>query len=281
MGLSYSRANPKVTQVAPIQTTDLGMFGKVKADYGLNDTTAVTGSSYFLWKEKKMEESSTLRKSLPPLRETRHTDHSTGIAPNVMQVPGAISLDIQLVNDETSIIRSHPPRRLQRLEPKLLISESLMSKKATVAAREAQRNHSQTQAELSRSFNRELRANEQNIRVESKQSRENMQNNNCSEEEYLVCLEHDQSFNIDCEDSWDNLNSEQHYARDYNSNYMHCTMEKPVKHHGKSNVFCDGSSNESLDRWAEEGRRSHTKSVSARAKTEKIPMFDEFFDQDL
>ncbi|XP_064420816.1 factor associated with metabolism and energy isoform X2 [Latimeria chalumnae] len=256
MGLSYSRANPKVTQVAPIQTTDLGMFGKVKADYGLNDTTAVTGSSYFLWKEKKMEESSTLRKSLPPLRETRHTDHSTGIAPNVMQVPGAISLDIQLVNDETSIIRSHPPRRLQR-------------------------NHSQTQAELSRSFNRELRANEQNIRVESKQSRENMQNNNCSEEEYLVCLEHDQSFNIDCEDSWDNLNSEQHYARDYNSNYMHCTMEKPVKHHGKSNVFCDGSSNESLDRWAEEGRRSHTKSVSARAKTEKIPMFDEFFDQDL
>nr|XP_014340550.1 PREDICTED: uncharacterized protein C14orf105 homolog [Latimeria chalumnae] len=270
MGLSYSRANPKVTQVAPIQTTDLGMFGKVKADYGLNDTTAVTGSSYFLWKEKKMEESSTLRKSLPPLRETRHTDHSTGIAPNVMQ--------------EVHIIKVYHAVKstiFQRLEPKLLISESLMSKKATVAAREAQRNHSQTQAELSRSFNRELRANEQNIRVESKQSRENMQNNNCSEEEYLVCLEHDQSFNIDCEDSWDNLNSEQHYARDYNSNYMHCTMEKPVKHHGKSNVFCDGSSNESLDRWAEEGRRSHTKSVSARAKTEKIPMFDEFFDQDL
>uniref|UniRef100_A0A8C3TA18 Uncharacterized protein n=1 Tax=Chelydra serpentina TaxID=8475 RepID=A0A8C3TA18_CHESE len=99
MGLSYSRAHHKVTKVAPAQTKE-----EVPTSPCCVDFTTLEERS--LCSFAAMEERNPVfQRQLPPLRETLYGRCST--------VPRPISFDIMMEKGEKSIIKQHPPRRLQ------------------------------------------------------------------------------------------------------------------------------------------------------------------------
>uniref|UniRef100_A0A8C8RAP5 Uncharacterized protein n=1 Tax=Pelusios castaneus TaxID=367368 RepID=A0A8C8RAP5_9SAUR len=104
MGLSYSRAHHKVTKVAPSVRTkeEVPTSPCTAAECGFHSTLEERHLCSFA----AMEERSPLfQRQLPPLREIRYGRCST--------VPRPVSFDIMLEKGETSIIKRHPPRRLQ------------------------------------------------------------------------------------------------------------------------------------------------------------------------
>ncbi|XP_067410954.1 factor associated with metabolism and energy isoform X3 [Emydura macquarii macquarii] len=232
MGLSYSRTHQKVTKVAPVQT---------KEEVPTPPCTAALCGFYNTPEERHlgsfvaMEERNPLfQRQLPPLREIRYGRCSTVSRP--------ISFDIMLEKAETSIIKQHPPRRLQKLEPadlpQIITSEQLLSQQAGAAARKAKElekrvqtakhasgrrqhlhklqmlemnrkreemNHLQIQEALKGNLHREAKISKPKTReLQAKKVLENLQRNNCFEGEDLVPIEHDQTFNGDheCRTLW-------------------------------------------------------------------------------
>ncbi|XP_074852362.1 factor associated with metabolism and energy isoform X4 [Carettochelys insculpta] len=230
-------------------------------------------------------------------------------------LPRPISFDIMLEKGETSIIKQHPPRRLQKLVPAdlppVIASEKLLSQQEGAAARKAKEpekrvqtakhssgrrqhihklqmlemnrkreemNHLQRQEELKRRLHREPKVSKQKPReLQAKEILGNLQQNNCSEGEDLVPIEHDQTFNGDPGNAWDGEFLAQHdKAESYPSRSSKVEMWF-VKHRDPRDLFWDSSSTDSDD-WKREERKLGHRPALVRTKTERIPLFDEFFD---
>uniref|UniRef100_A0A9L0JL96 Coiled-coil domain containing 198 n=1 Tax=Equus asinus TaxID=9793 RepID=A0A9L0JL96_EQUAS len=103
MGLSHSRAHPRVTKVAPLQNKEEEPPSAGPVDIVFNQKLEEKSSYLFT---RLQDRSKALEGQLPPLRETWYGRYSA--------VPRAMYFDIPLEQGETSIIKRHPPRRLQR-----------------------------------------------------------------------------------------------------------------------------------------------------------------------
>ncbi|KAM9091068.1 factor associated with metabolism and energy isoform 3-T3 [Megaptera novaeangliae] len=120
MGLSHSKAHPRVTKVAPLQNKEEETPSAVPVDFVFTENPEEKSSYSFA---RLQERNKALEGQLPPLRETCYGRYSAA--------PRAMYFDIPLEQGETSIIKRHPPRRLQKLEPidlpQVITSERLLS----------------------------------------------------------------------------------------------------------------------------------------------------------
>ncbi|XP_029397542.1 uncharacterized protein CCDC198 isoform X2 [Mus pahari] len=104
MGLGHSKAHPRVIKVTPLQSQQAETPSTGPVFFPLN--RYLEEKSPF----SRLQDQSRIREGqLPPLRETWY-----GRLPAVSR---AMYLDIPLKHEETSIIKRHPPRRIQKLEP--------------------------------------------------------------------------------------------------------------------------------------------------------------------
>lgn len=102
MGLSHSKTHPRVTKVAPLQIKEEETPSAHPVDVAFNQNLEETSSYSFA---RLPDRNKALEGQLPPLRETWYGRYSA--------VPRTMYFDIPLEQGETSIIKSHPPRRLQ------------------------------------------------------------------------------------------------------------------------------------------------------------------------
>ncbi|XP_045144029.1 uncharacterized protein CCDC198 isoform X2 [Echinops telfairi] len=120
MGLSHSKAHPRVTRVAPLQDIGEEASSVCSVDFASNLNLEENSSHSF---PRPQDQPKAVEGQLPPLRETWYGRYSAG--------PRAMHFDTPLEQGETSIIKRHPPRRLQMLEssdlPQVVTSGKLWS----------------------------------------------------------------------------------------------------------------------------------------------------------
>uniref|UniRef100_A0ABI7YBE1 Coiled-coil domain containing 198 n=1 Tax=Felis catus TaxID=9685 RepID=A0ABI7YBE1_FELCA len=102
MGLSHSKPHPRVTKVAPLQNKEEELPSASPVDFAFSQNLEEKSSYLFTGLQ---DQNKALEGQLPPLRETWYGRYSAG--------PRAMYFDIPLEHGETSIIKRHPPRRLQ------------------------------------------------------------------------------------------------------------------------------------------------------------------------
>uniref|UniRef100_A0A8I5ZW21 Coiled-coil domain containing 198 n=2 Tax=Rattus norvegicus TaxID=10116 RepID=A0A8I5ZW21_RAT len=105
MGLGHSKTHPQVIKVTPLQSQEAKTPSTCPVFFALNRNLEEKSSYSFT----RLQEQNRTLEQLPPLRETWY-----GRLPAVSR---AVYLDIPLKHEETSIIKRHPPRRIQKLEP--------------------------------------------------------------------------------------------------------------------------------------------------------------------
>ncbi|XP_025955773.2 factor associated with metabolism and energy [Dromaius novaehollandiae] len=290
MGLSSSRTHRRVTKVAPARAGgDLPVLPYIPAPRRFSHAP----------QEAAEQEKAAFPRQLPPLRETGYGRPTAG----------PLSFNTMLEKGDTSIIKQHPPRRPQKLEPAgLLAAEKLPSQQDAAAAPKAKalekrgqtlkhfpgrRQHlhklqmldlhrRRREAELKRNLHREAKINKQKIKeFNPKKVLGNLQRSNSSESRDLIPAEHNQTFNGDCGNTWDGQFSGQHDrgesspSKSSKADMWFC-REQPAR-----DLFWDSSSTDSED-WEREGKNFYHKPTLVRTKTERIPLFDELIlDEDL
>ncbi|XP_067151755.1 factor associated with metabolism and energy isoform X1 [Apteryx mantelli] len=292
MGLSSSRTRHRVTKVAP---------ARAGGDLPLSPYVSVPHWFSHMPQEASEQEKATFPRQLPPLRETGYGRATAG--------PRPLSFNTMLEKGDTSIIKQHPPRRPQKLEPAgLLAAEKLLSQQDTAATPKAKAlekrgqtlkhvpgrrqhlhklqmldlNRRRREAELKRNLHREAKINKQKIKeFNPKKVLGNLQRSNSSESQDLTPAEHNQTFNGDCGNTWDRQFSGQHDRAESSPSKsskvdLWFCWEQPTR-----DLFWDSSSTDSED-WEREGKKFYHKPTLVRTKTERIPLFNEFiFDKDL
>ncbi|XP_053545153.1 uncharacterized protein CCDC198 [Bombina bombina] len=296
MGVNQSKCNHKVRKVMPLEGEDVLVSSVI-----IHGHKGMSNLSSF---GRMKQTSPTWDGHLPPLRETLYGRGSTD--------PRPICFDIPLEDgDKTSIIKRHPPRRLQKLDPiqlPTLTAQGIISKHEAATAgkgmemdktiqttkpysvnrqhdhktqmqeinrkREAM-NRLQSQAEIKRLAQREAMINKSKAReLKAKKVRENAQKRN----EDFNEVENDKTYNMDHGDTWNWNVSNSHISNHLQGNGK---LEMWFKETPNSrDSFCDSSSSDSLDKWIQEEGKGHRRPPLIRTKTEKIPTFDEFFDRD-
>ncbi|KAM4664345.1 factor associated with metabolism and energy [Discoglossus pictus] len=296
MGLHTSKLNNKVRKVAPLQGDQV--FVSPVISHGYNGLDNISSYGHL------DQRSPTSEIRLPPLRETLHGRGST--------VPQPICFDIPLDNGPpTSIIKRHPPRRLQKLEPMMLPSlstvQGISSKHEGAATQEIektiytpkhysskrQHNHKmqmqemnrkreeknqlQSQAEMRRSLQREAKFNKNKTReLRAKRARENV----LRIKDDFLDVEHDKTFNVDHEESWSWNDAAPRIPPEHRLQGNSKLEMWFSENQGKREIFSDTSSSDSLDSWIQEDQRGHRRPPLIRTRNERIPTFDEFFDQE-
>ncbi|XP_062433984.1 factor associated with metabolism and energy [Rhea pennata] len=293
MGLSSSRTRHRVTKVAPVQ-----------AGGDLPTSPCVSAPRWFSHapQEVSEREKAAIPRQLPPLRETGYGRPAAG--------PRPLSFNTMLEKGDTSIIKQHPPRRPQKLEPAgLLAAEKLPSQQDVAATPKAKAlekrgqtlkhlpgrrqhlhklqmldlNRRHQEAGLKRNLHREAKINKQKIKeFNTKKVLGNLHRSNSSESQDLIPAEHNQTFNGDWHgNTWDRRFSGQHDGAESSASKsskvdMWFCREQPTR-----DLFWDSSSTDS-EGWERERRKFYHKPTLTRTKTERIPLFDEFiFDKDL
>lgn len=301
MGVNHSKLTHKVRKVAPLETKDVYVSPTttILGVNGLNSTSSFG---------TMVNKAPTSERQLPPLRETLYGRGSV--------VPRPLSLDVPLDNGDTSsIIKKHPPRRLQKLEPAVLPSvlaaEKMMTKQEAAAARKEQElekkavtaknssarrqhihkmqmqeinrkreqmNHVQSQAEMKRNLHREAKINKHKMKeIKAKKVRENAMK---SREDDFLPVEHDETFNVDHGNTWHWNIREPSSTPDCHLGKGKLEMWFQPPHDGSESNY-DSSSTDSLDSWIREDATSCRRPAALfRTRTEKIPTFDEFFDRE-
>ncbi|KAM4014149.1 factor associated with metabolism and energy isoform 1-T1 [Anomaloglossus baeobatrachus] len=302
MGVSHSKINQKVRKVAPLENKDVFVSPNITISgvNGLKNT-----SSFGIMGLK----APTSEHQLPPLRESLYGKGSV--------VPRPLSFDVSLHNGDTSsIIKKHPPRRLQKLEPEVLPSilaaEGIMRRQGAAAARKEQElekkvftaqntsarrqhihkmqmqeinrkreqmNHLQSQAEMKRNIHRETKINKHKMKeIKAKKVRENAMK--CREDEDFLPVEHDETFNVDHSNTWHWLKQEPNSTADCQRGKGKLEMWFQP-HYDGSESNSESSSTDSLDSWLRGDAKGRRRPATLfRTKAEKIPTFDEFFDRE-
>ncbi|XP_018865773.1 factor associated with metabolism and energy isoform X3 [Gorilla gorilla gorilla] len=106
MGLSHSKTHPRVIKVAPLQNKEVETPSAGRVDFAFNQNLEEK-TSYSL--ARLQDQNKALEGQLPPLQENWYGRYSTASRD--------VYFDIPLEHRETSIIKRHPPQRLQKLEP--------------------------------------------------------------------------------------------------------------------------------------------------------------------
>ncbi|XP_054095949.2 factor associated with metabolism and energy [Callithrix jacchus] len=106
MGLSRSKAHPRVIKVAPLQNKEGETPSAGPVDFAFNQNLEEK-TSYL--PARLQDQNKASEGQLPPLQETSYGRYSAASRD--------VYFDIPLEHKETSIIKRHPPQRLQKLEP--------------------------------------------------------------------------------------------------------------------------------------------------------------------
>ncbi|XP_010147632.1 PREDICTED: uncharacterized protein C14orf105 homolog [Eurypyga helias] len=294
MGLSSSKAHPKVTKVAPMHAReDLPALTTPYRLPGVLGEPSLHPPATSEWRNPIFHQ------QLPPLRETWYGRASAGsLAFNTMPEKG-----------ETSIIKQHPPRRPQRLEPAVPLQgitpakpwsqqEVASSPKTKALEKRGQslrhlpgrRQHlhklqmldltrKRREAEEKRNLHREAKINKQKIKEFSpEKALDTLQRGNSTESRDLVPAEHNQRFHGDDRgNTWSGGLSRQHDGaklspgRNRKVDLWFCGKPRT------RDLFWDTSSSEE---WEREEEKVYRKPTLVRTKTERVALFDDFFDGD-
>ncbi|XP_038400736.1 uncharacterized protein CCDC198 isoform X2 [Canis lupus familiaris] len=296
MGLSHSKAHPRVTRVAPLQNKEVETPSASPVDFALNQNLEEKSSYLFA---RLQDRNKALEGQLPPLRETWCGRYAA--------VPRAMYFDIPLEHGETSIIKRHPPRRLQKLEPidlpQVITSEMLLSQqeaRTTHRAKELEkkmqtpgytpgkrqylhkmrmlemnRNRQEAQAELKKSLHREARINQKPRNHKAKKILQSIPRNPRNDDGDLPILLPDETLNRRSPGNLQNEDFGEYQAMNDYCPQKIGKMETWLREQeAQGQLLWDSSSSDS-----EELKKSEKKPQAlVRTRTERIPLFDEFFD---
>ncbi|XP_062474388.1 factor associated with metabolism and energy isoform X2 [Pezoporus occidentalis] len=255
MGLNSSKAHPKVTKVEPMRTgEDLPVLTTPYWHPSMPEQPSLHPLAAAKWGNP------TIHKELPPLRETWHGRASAG----------PLSFNTVPEKGETSIIKEHPPRRPQALEKKGQSLRHLPGRRQHLHKLQMlDLTRRRQEAELKRNLHRETNINEQNMKEFSqKKVLDSLQRGKSTESRDLVPAEHNQCFHGDDHGNmWDGGISRWH---DEGWRMRELQMK---------DLFWDTSSTGS-EEWEKEEKIYH-KPMLVRTKTERVSVFDDFFDRDL
>ncbi|XP_025299046.1 uncharacterized protein CCDC198 isoform X1 [Canis lupus familiaris] len=297
MGLSHSKAHPRVTRVAPLQNKEVETPSASPVDFALNQNLEEKSSYLFA---RLQDRNKALEGQLPPLRETWCGRYSA--------VPRAMYFDIPLEHGETSIIKRHPPRRLQKLEPidlpQVITSEMLLSQQEARTTHRAKqelekkmqtpgytpgkrqylhkmrmlemnRNRQEAQAELKKSLHREARINQKPRDHKAKKILQSIPRNPRNDDGDLPILLPDETLNRRSPGNLQNEDFGEYQAMNDYCPQKIGKMETWLREQeAQGQLLWDSSSSDS-----EELKKSEKKPQAlVRTRTERIPLFDEFFD---
>ncbi|KAM5178022.1 factor associated with metabolism and energy isoform 2-T2 [Callospermophilus lateralis] len=293
MGRSHSKAHSRVTKVAPLENKGADTPSAGPMDFAFNQNLEEKSSSSLTRLQDRNE---ILNGQLPPLRETWYGRYSTA--------PRAMYFDIPLEQGETSIIKRHPPRRPEKLEPidlpQVITSERLLSQQETWTRHKAKklekkmqtptytsgkrqylhkmqmlemnRKRQEVQMELKKSLHREERITKQNLR--DHKVKKILQSIPGNEDDDLLTTLPDETMNRGPG------NSQAAEFLDYQARNEYChrkigKMEAWFREQeARGQVLWDISSSDS----DEQGNDDKKPRALVRTRTERIPLFDEFFD---
>ncbi|XP_061469290.1 factor associated with metabolism and energy [Rhineura floridana] len=292
MGLTSSKARRKVTKVAPMprQEERLQCPGNMAVYTFQSPLRGASPNSF----ASRMERNLALERHLPPLREMRQGRYPT--------VPRTIPLDLRTEGGEASIIKQHPPLRPQKLEPFILAKdippEKFLSLQCTAAACEAKgldqggqavlhpagrRQYllkmkmleKRKEAELKRCLHQEARLNKPQLKdLNISETLGCVQGNNSSDDEELLALEFGQTLERNHGDRWDGEFLREHGPSESHLGQVGKVETWLLKQQSRRESSWDASSTDSDD-W-----RPCRKPALVRTKTERIALFDEFFDKE-
>ncbi|XP_027957560.1 uncharacterized protein CCDC198 [Eumetopias jubatus] len=291
MGLSHSKAHPRVTKVAPLQNKEEGAPSASPMAFAFGQN--LEGKSSYVF-TRLQDQNTALERQPPPLRETGCGRHSA--------VPRAMYFDIPLEHGETSIIKSHPPRRLQKLEPidlpQVITSEMLLSQQEARTTHKAklelekkmqtpgytpgkrQYLHKMQMLEMNRnrqekkSLHREARINKPKPR--DRKAKKILQSIPRHDRGLPTWLP-DETLNRRSPGNSQNEDLGEHQARNDCCPRKIGKMETWLREQeARGQLLWDSSSSDS-----EELTKSEKKPQAlVRTRTERIPVFDEFFDRE-
>uniref|UniRef100_A0A4X1W7M8 Coiled-coil domain containing 198 n=1 Tax=Sus scrofa TaxID=9823 RepID=A0A4X1W7M8_PIG len=299
MGLSHSKAHPRVTKVAPLQDKEEETPSAGLVDFAFTQNLEEKSSCSF---SRLQDRNKALEGQLPPLRETWYGRYSA-----VLHVPRAMYFDIPLEQGETSIIKRHPPRRLQKLEPidlpQVMTSERLLSQQEAARTQKAKqeleknmqiptypsgkrqylhkmqmlemnRKRQEVQVELKKSLHKEAKINKQRQRDhKTKKILQSIPRNDDGDS--LISLP-DETLNRSPGNS-QNAEFLEHQPRNDYCPRKTGKMETWLhEQEARGQLLWDSSSSDS----DELGKFEKKPRALVRTRTERIPLFDEFFDRE-
>ncbi|XP_023581881.1 factor associated with metabolism and energy [Trichechus manatus latirostris] len=282
MGLGHSKAHPRVTKVAPLQNKGEETPSTCPVDFAFSQNLEEKSLYSFATLQDRTK---ALEGQLPPLRETGYGKYSA--------VPRAMYFDIPLEKGETSIIKNHPPRRLQKLEPidlpQVITSERLLSQQEAGTTHKAKELEKKMQIPTYISGKRQYLHKMQMLEMNRKRQEVNIREIKCvmftkfathnpSCEAALCDFQKEEEIIINAYkgNSW-NAEFLGHQGRNDSCPRKICKMETWLcEQETQGQLFWDGSSSDS----DESGKDEKKPRALVRTKTERIPLFDEFFDRE-
>ncbi|KAM5339251.1 factor associated with metabolism and energy isoform 3-T3 [Glossophaga mutica] len=270
MGLSPSKAHPRVTKVAPLQNKEEEMPSTAPVDFAFDQNLEEKSANSLA---RLQDRNPALEGQLPPLRETWYGRYSS-----VLQVPRALYFDIPLEQTETSIIKRHPPRRPQQeLEKKMQIPMYTSGKRQylhKMQMLEMNRKRQETQAELKKSLLREARINKERLREhKAKKILHSIPRN--EDGDFLTSLP-DETLNPSAGNPQDAEFLEHQARSDDCPRKISKTETRPREQGAQAQLLWDSSSSDS----EELGTVRKKPQALVRTRTERISVFDEFFDRE-
>ncbi|PNJ70510.1 C14orf105 isoform 3 [Pongo abelii] len=295
MGLSHSKTHPRVIKVAPLQNKEVETPSAGRVDFAFNQNLEEK-TSYSL--ARLQDQNKALEGQLPPLQETWYGRYSTASRD--------VYFDIPLEHRETSIIKRHPPQRLQKLEPidlpRVITSGRLLSQreartmhKAKVPEKKMQTpmytsenrqylhkmqmlemicKRQEAQMELKKSLHGEARINKQSPR--DHKAKKTLQSTPRNDDHDLLTMLPDEILNRGPGNS-KNTEFLKHQAV---NNYCPRKIGKMEtwlhEQEAQGQLLWDSSSSDS----DELGKDEKKPRALVRTRTERIPLFDEFFDRE-
>ncbi|KFP06439.1 Uncharacterized protein C14orf105, partial [Calypte anna] len=295
MGLSSSKAQPKVTKVAPMcPREDLSALAVPHQVPGVPGQPNLHAPASEEWGNP------TFHQQLPPLRETWYGRASTG----------PLSFNPVLEKGEISIIKQHPPRRPQRLEPagppQAITPAKPWNQQAGAASPKmkavemrgqslrylpGRRQHlhklqmldltrRRREAELKRNLHREAKINIEKIKEFSpKNGLDTLQKGNSPESQDLIPAEQNQSFHGDNHGNLRDGGLSRHHDEAELSPGRSSKVDLWFFREPRTrDLFWDTSSTDS-EEWEREKKIYH-KHPLVRTKTERVSLFNDFLDRD-
>ncbi|XP_044292194.1 uncharacterized protein CCDC198 [Varanus komodoensis] len=298
MGLNSSKAPRKVTKVAPMPIKgDRLAPPSSGAVYTFQSSLQERNpSSTASW----MGRNPASEKYLPPLRETWQGRYAAGprLCPSEPAADGG----------EGSIIKQHPPRRLQKLEPFILAKDIPLDKNASLQVDAVTRRAKELakggeaamhpagrrqyllkmkmleirkEEELKRRLRQEARLIETKSRILHRQGALGhvQRHNRCEDAEELFATELDPTFSRNHDNLWSGgLFKEHRPTESHHGQRSKVETWLLKQQEAQRDCSSDASSTDS-DAWDSFGKPCRRHAL-VRTKTERISLFDEFFDQD-
>ncbi|KAL4665157.1 hypothetical protein H8957_012740 [Semnopithecus entellus] len=296
MGLSHSKTHLRVFKVAPLQNKEVETPSAGPVDFTFNQNLEETTSHSLA---RLQDQNKALEGQLPPLQETWYGRYSAASRD--------VDFDIPLEHRETSIIKRHPPQRLQKLEPvdlpRVIISGRLLSQREARTMHKAKqvlekkmqtpmytsenrqylhkmqmlemiRKRQEAQMELKKSLHGEARINKQSPR--DHKAKKTLQSTPKNNDHDLLTILPDEILNRGPGNS-QNTEFLKHQAVNNYCPWKTGTMETWLhEQEAQRQLLWDSSSSDS----DELGKDEKKPRALVRTRTERIPLFDEFFDRE-